>query len=232
MRPRTRVKNLPMDDQTHLRTPVSILLIEDNKQTAKGIIRLISSDHNFQILEWSKSAEEALQYLELAAKLPDLIIVDHGLPGISGTEGLRRVKARWPAIRIVIYTVFEQEAIIIEAIKAGADGYLLKDTQPELFMAELKVVMLGGAPMTPRVARKIIQPLNSPGTTQKEVILTDREIQILNYIGSGFTYTAIAEEIQISQNTVRRHIENIYRKLKVHNRAQAISRGRKEGMID
>ncbi|MES0490492.1 MAG: response regulator transcription factor [Leptospirales bacterium] len=219
-----------------------ISIVEDNTQVGKRVSALIERTPDLEFIKWYTSAESALE--ELPATDTEIIILDIGLPGMSGIDAIAKFKAKNSELKIIMFTVFEDEEIILAAIEQGANGYLLKDTIEELFLMEIKVVSLGGAPLTPRVAAKIIkeyQPkvLNADGKSKKEnrensnavMELSVRECEVLTLISLGYSYADVAEDIDISIHTVRRHIESIYRKLDVHNKTQAIEMGRRLGIL-
>ena len=209
---------------------IKVSVLEDNEAAGKSLVKILESNDDFILVSWCRSAEAALK--TLPQKSVDILIVDIGLPGISGLECIRLIKDVMPDIRPVVYTIFEDEQKIIQAIKFGAKGYILKDTPPDLFLAELKVIMLGGAPLTPRIAEKIIGLF--PGREEVSSVSPQNvlsETEIINQVALGLTYTDIARELNISVHTVRRHIENIYQKLDVHNKSEALKKARSEGLI-
>ncbi|RHX94376.1 DNA-binding response regulator [Leptospira yasudae] len=211
-----------------------VSIIEDNRHTALNLQELLSKSSDFQFLKHYPNSQKAIELLP--QETPDIVILDIGLPGKNGLECLLELKEKTPNTKYVIFTVFEDEEKIVEAIRAGASGYLLKDTSPELFLAELKVITLGGAPLTPRIADKIIREFSKKEGTKNPPItntlgLTEREMQILNLVALGMTFPDIAEELDISSHTVSRHIEKIYKKMEVHSRSEAIIRGRRMGII-
>ncbi|MDV6234476.1 response regulator transcription factor [Leptospira ellisii] len=211
-----------------------VSILEDNDHTASNLRILLEGSGDFRFLRRYSAAQEAVE--SLPREVPDIVILDIGLPGKNGLECLKELKVLTPNTKYVIYTVFEDEEKIVEAIQGGASGYLLKDTSPELFLAELRVIVLGGAPLTPRIADKIIREFakreeNKRLPIQNSLGLTERELQILNFVALGMTFPDIAEELDISSHTVSRHIEKIYKKMEVHSRSEAIIRGRRMGII-
>ncbi|MBM9498996.1 response regulator transcription factor [Leptospira sp. 201903071] len=212
----------------------SVSIIEDNLHTALNLQELLSKSSDLQFLKHYPNAQEAIS--KLPNEAPDIVILDIGLPGKNGLECMRELKDKTPNTKYVVFTVFEDEEKIVEAIRGGASGYLLKDTSPELFLAELRVIVLGGAPLTPRIADKIIREFTKKEETKNPPIvntlgLTERELQILNFVALGMTFPDIADELDISSHTVSRHIEKIYKKMEVHSRSEAIIRGRRMGII-
>jgi two-component system NarL family response regulator len=213
---------------------IRVAVVEDNIGAGRSMSQIIENSRDFTLTGWYTSAEDALT--RMPGRDVDIMIVDIGLPGISGLDLILRVKEGYPFLKPVVYTIFEDEKKIIQAIRNGAKGYILKDTPPELFLAELNVISLGGAPMTPRIADKIIGMfsgvnLDDDPQSPDDTGLTDREKEILSLVALGLTYNDIAGRINISGHTVRRHIEKIYQKLDVHTRSEALDRARKEGLI-
>ncbi|WP_017851395.1 response regulator [Leptospira interrogans serovar Szwajizak] len=211
-----------------------VSIVEDSPHTALNLQELLSKSNEFKFLEHYPNSHQAIEKIPL--NIPDIVILDIGLPEKSGLECLKELKEKTPNTKYVIFTVFEDEEKIVEAIQAGASGYLLKDTSPELFLAELKVIVLGGAPLTPRIADKIIREFTKKEESKNQPVqntlgLTKRKLQILNFIALGMTVSDIADELDISSHTVSRHIEKIYKKMEVHSKSEAIIRGRRMGII-
>ncbi len=201
----------------------------------KRLRNLFADAPDFHCLAVYASAEAALAEDGPALSALDLLLVDLELPGMDGAALIARLRTLRPELRLVVLTVFEDEASIVRALQNGAAGYLLKDTPDDRLIAELRVIQLGGSAMTPRVAAKIME-LATGGPARIEPAehlqtLTDREQQVMNHIALGFKYGEIADELNISSHTVRRHIEKIYRKLEVHSRSQAIQRSKNLGYL-
>lgn len=213
---------------------INVSIVEDNAKVTENIRTLFETTPEFRLLNHYPDAATALA--EIDKDKPDIIILDIGLPGLSGLDILEELKTILPDSKVVIYTVFEDEENIIRAIKKGANGYLLKDTPLDLFLAELKVIQLGGSPLTPRIASRIIEEFearseNVPIASEESNVLSNREKEVLNLVSLGLVYSDIADELDISPHTVSRHVENIYKKLNVHSKSEAIIRGRRLGII-
>jgi DNA-binding NarL/FixJ family response regulator len=210
----------------------------------------ISDDNNFLI----KSVKERLSFFEdivisftagsgLACmerlnedRHIDIILMDIEMPGYNGIETTALVKQKYPQIKIIVLTVFDNDESIFNAIKAGADGYLLKDIAPQALYDAIVQTLQGGAVMTPSIAFKTLNLLRFPlamqaETTDESVLLSPREIEVLEQLSTGLPYTSIAENLIVSPSTVRRHIENIYKKLQVHSKVEAITLARKKRLI-
>lgn len=206
--------------------PVPIALIEDHPPTRREMTRLLEENGAFRVTGSFASVEEA----ELVPTEARLVLLDLDLPGKHGSEAIPEIREALPAAKIVVHTVFEDVDSILRCIKAGVDGYLLKGMHPELFRAELNVVLLGGAPMTARVADHILSAydqgslsLTQPTAHPPNSPLTKREQEVLNLMALGLTYKEAAFRLSVSSGTIRKHIEHIYRKLNVNSKVEAIN---------
>ena len=214
-----------------------IAIVEDTQTIADQLERVVRADADLSFVGKFDSAEKAIRHLPTL--MPDLCILDIGLPGMNGIAALKILKKKLPQMKVVVFTVFEDSEYIIEAIQNGASGYLLKDTDRGLLVSELKVMLQGGATLTPRVALKISQMLPAQQVAERlrldedapRGMLTERQVAILNHIALGFDYREIADELGISEHTVRRHIENIYERLEVSTKREAIRAGFKFGFL-
>lgn len=190
----------------------------------------INLEHRFT----ASNGDELLDILEDNYN-HDLILMDIEMPKMNGIEATSEVKRQYPHIKIIMLTVFDNDENIFNAIRAGADGYLLKDTNAETLHNAILEVLDGGAPMTPAIARKTLKLLRSP-VSEIDMInevfkLSERETGVLEQLATGNSYTRIAETLFISPGTVRKHIENIYKKLKVHNKLEALEKARKHKLL-
>lgn len=167
----------------------------------------------------------------------DLILMDIEMPVMNGIQATAEIKNRYPHIKIVMLTVFDNDENIFNAIKAGADGYLLKETKPDELHQGILDTMNGGAAMNPSIAIKTLRLLRNPmvnidSNDKEKIRLTDRETEVLEQLAKGLSYSIIADNLIISPGTVRKHIENIYKKLQVHNKIEAIIKARNNKLID
>jgi DNA-binding NarL/FixJ family response regulator len=195
---------------------ISVAIIEDDETIREGYAFLIGNTSGYRIAGTYPSVEEALKKIE--ADDPDVILLDVELPGISGVESLPKLKKLLPETHILILTVYEQEATIFKALGNGAAGYLTKNTPPEKIIAAIHEVMDGGGPMSANIARMVISSFKRNESSP----LTRRETEILEQIAAGKSRKRIADELYIDLETVKSHIKNIYHKLDVHSKADAI----------
>lgn len=206
----------------------NIVIVEDRPVVQQRLTDLFMHQCDFRIMALCSSAEEVMPRLEKITC--DLLIADLELPGMNGEELIPLVRAKYPLMKLVVFTVFEDQARIVRLLRLGVNGYLLKDTTDELLVAELKVILLGGAPLSPRVARKILDDERDHVGFQANP-LSERETEILNLIALGMTYRSIADDLEISPNTVRVHIGHIYEKLATSCKVEALNRARQLGII-
>jgi DNA-binding NarL/FixJ family response regulator len=209
-------------------TPVTLLILEDQPIIQARLHSLFTAENRFTLLKICGSAEEALA--ELLVQTPQIFLVDLELPGMSGEELIPLVRAKYPDIKIVVFTVFEDQARIVRLLRLGIRGYLLKDIADDLLIAELGVICAGGSTLTERVAQTLMTEIQQ-SAPQTPSILTDRETEVLNLTALGLNYKDIAEDLDISPHTVRRHINHIYEKLEVGSKVEALNRARQLGML-
>lgn len=201
--------------------------VVDDKQTNRNfLIDKLRDKPNIMVVFSASNGQEFLDRMKEAGEKPEVVFMDIDMPGMNGIEAVEAASAVYPDTRFLMLTVFDDEDKIFEAIKAGAVGYLLKEESAErLVQAIEEVVEYGGAPMSPRVARKSLQMLSNQKAGKKgkeETQLSEREMQILHGLVDGKDYKQIAGDLYLSPQTVRTHISNIYKKLHVNNKAQAI----------
>ncbi len=214
---------------------IKIAIAEDNSFLAKAVEEKISFFNQLSYKFRGANGAELIGKLELNHNI-DVILMDIQMPEMDGITATEIIKKKYPQIKIIMLTVFDEDEKIFKAIKAGADGYLLKEIDAESLCKSILEVLDGGAPMTPSIALKALKLLRNPQdfseVQEVEMIqLTKREIQILEQISKGLAYGDIAENLFISSGTVRKHIENIYRKLQVHNKIEAVQKGKKHRII-
>lgn len=199
-------------------------IVEDNKKIRDLIQRYLDMQKEMQCPVAVDTVEELLDFLEKHEK-PDAILMDIQLPGMSGIKGMEIIKSKYPEIEIIMLTVYHDSHKIFDSLKAGASGYLLKHTSLPEIKEAIEDLMKGGAPMSPQIARKVISHFNEEAPKKNEdSILTSREQDIVNGLVDGLSYKMIADRFDISIDTVRAHIRNIYKKLHVNSKAEVITK--------
>jgi DNA-binding NarL/FixJ family response regulator len=226
--------------------PLRVAIVEDDARYRDSLELLLAVHPGLELVDTFGSGVAALEALEgrTPASAPpwDLVLMDIDLPGLSGIETTRRLKPRLPELLVVVLTVFEEPARILEAICAGADGYLLKRTPPAELLEQLDVVAAGGAPLTAGVARTVLDlvrergaaagaPQNDAGPLPGGPPLSPREREVLRGLVDGLAYKQVADQLGVSLDTVRTHVRGLYRKLQVHSVAEAVGRALREGLV-
>jgi DNA-binding NarL/FixJ family response regulator len=208
---------------------ISVAIVEDNKDIREALEMIIRMSDSCTLSGSYSSAEEAV--VGLPAMPPQVVLMDINLGGMSGIECVRRVKPQHPEILFMMCTVYEEDEKIFEALAAGANGYILKKTAPNKMLEAIRELQDGGAPMSSQIARKVVAAFNN-GTHGKPVnssqksldTLSNRETEILEQLAKGLLYKEIAAQLNISQETVRKHVYHIYEKLHVNNRVEAVNK--------
>jgi DNA-binding NarL/FixJ family response regulator len=202
---------------------ITLVIVEDLDEVRDGLKNFLALSNEFKILDTFKTAEEALY--DIPRLMPDIVIMDISLPGMNGIECIRQVKDKSKSTQFMMFTVYENDEKVFEALKAGASGYLLKNTGL-LHMAEaLKELYNGGSPMSANIARKLVSVFRENANDVDELeTLSNRENEILKLLAKGLLYKEIADQLGISTSTVRQHIHKIYDKLHVQNRTEAINK--------
>jgi DNA-binding NarL/FixJ family response regulator len=202
---------------------ISLAIVEDLDEVRDGLKNFISLSKDFKILDTFKTAEEAL--FDIPKLQPDIVIMDINLPGMSGIECIRQVKDKSPKTQFMMFTVYENDEKVFEALKAGASGYLLKNTGLVQLIESLRELHDGGSPMSANIARKLVTVFRDKEKELEPVeALSNRENEILQLLSKGLLYKEIADKLSISVSTVRQHIHHIYEKLHVQNRTEAINK--------
>jgi DNA-binding NarL/FixJ family response regulator len=211
---------------------IKVVLVEDNDSIREGLKMLINGTEGYSCANSFSNCETMLK--NIVRIDPDVLLMDLGLPGMSGIEGIKKVKALIPDLTIMVLTVYEENDRVFDAICAGASGYLVKKTPPSKLLEAIKDAYDGGAPMSSQIARKVIDffQKKKPVFPGKEIyILTPREKEILSGLVEGRNFKSIADSLFISVETVRFHFRNIYKKLHVHSQSEAVAKAIKEGII-
>jgi DNA-binding NarL/FixJ family response regulator len=201
---------------------IKIAIVEDNNTLRQSLEQLFTRTKDMKCVASLSNLMNVVS--ELTKTQPDIVLMDIGLPNISGIEGVRTVKNNFPEIQVLMFTVFEDDEKIFDAIRAGASGYLLKKTPSMEIMEAIRQLYDGGAPMSPSIARKVINLFHSQHTSVPDYQLTARESEILYSLVDGLSYKKIAEKYFVSISTVRTHICNIYQKLHVNSKSQAVAK--------
>jgi len=203
---------------------IKLAIVEDLEEVAEGLSEFIRRDKDLQLLAMYRTAEAAA--LELPIIKPDIVIMDINLPGITGIECIRQVKQTGIAMQFMMFTVYENNDQVLEALKAGASRYLLKKTPPAQIIEAIKELHNGGSPMSATIARKLVTIFQEQpkGPNAEAAVLTQREKEVLECLAKGMLYKEISEQLGISFHTVRQHIRTIYEKLHVQNKTEAINK--------
>jgi DNA-binding NarL/FixJ family response regulator len=209
---------------------IRVVIIEDHLAMRDTLAALIARADDLELVGSYGSMEDALESVTRDA--PDVVLADIGLPGMAGTEGVRHLRAIQPNLQILMLTVFADNENIFEAICAGASGYLLKDTPPDRLLAAIAELANGGAPMSPGIARKVVTMFQSNAPAPRTAsALSDRELQVLTLLADGHVYKSAAHTLGISQDTIRFHVRNIYEKLHVHSKSEAVVKAIRHGIL-
>ncbi len=214
---------------------IRIAIVDDNSFLIKTIQEKLSFFDDFTIKFTAVNGQELLDKLDKSHAV-DLILMDIEMPQMNGIDATYQVKQKYPQIKIIMLTVFDNDENIFKSIKAGADGYFLKEVNPQELYNGIHETLNGGAAMTPSIALKTLKLLREPvsfddAQATEEVTLTAREIEVLEQLSKGLKYNAIAENLFLSAGTIRKHVENIYNKLQVHNKLEAIQKAKNNKLI-
>jgi DNA-binding NarL/FixJ family response regulator len=208
---------------------IKVSIIEDHKEFREGLAFLLDASEGFICVDSFSSAEDGIKGL---TGKEDVVLLDINLPNLSGIEAIPLIKEKFPSLKIIMLTIFDDDENIMEAILAGADGYLLKKTTPVQVLSSLKECMEGGSPITPSIAKKVLNLFKQKIPKKNDdFALTQREIEILNCLVDGMNNETIAKKFFISVQTVRNHIRHIYEKLQVHSKSQAVVKAIREGLV-
>jgi len=219
-----------MHGSNKLNTPIWVSLVEDNRFIREGWTETLKGVEDFQIIGSFGSCEEA--FVNPSFNDSEVILMDIGLPGMSGIDGVKKIKEANIDAAIVICTVYEDDQKIFDALCAGAIGYLVKEVNPPELIQAVRDAAAGGSPMTPNIARKVIATLQKPKPEEApEHNLTDREKEVLVMLAEGKSYPTIAQQLYLSVDGVVSRIRNIYMKLQAHSRAEAVAKGLARGII-
>ena len=210
--------------------PIRVAIVEDQQGTREGLATLIAGSAGFVVRGSYGSMESALAGLE--RERADVVLCDIGLPKMNGIEGVKHLKERQPALEVLMLTVHGDDEHVFEAVCAGASGYLLKDTPPARLVEAIRELHQGGAPMSPEIARRVVAMFSRVAPPrQAEHALSPREVELLELFTAGHGYKTAAKELGLSIDTVRFHVRNVYAKLHVHSKSEAVIRALKMGLV-
>ena len=209
---------------------IRVAIVEDRREIRDGLATIISGTPGFRCTGAYRSMEEALESVD--GNLPDVVLNDIGLPGMSGIDGIRILKQRHPALLVLMLTIYDDDDRIFEALCAGASGYLLKKTPPARLLELLREAVAGGAPMSPEVARRVValfRTFRPPDNTTCE--LTPHEIRLLRLFVEGHNYKTAAAELGVTVHTISFHLRSIYEKLQVHSKSEAVVKALRNRLV-
>lgn len=209
---------------------IKVAIVEDLRDIRDGLATMLKFTEGYRCTGGYRSMEEALERIK--TEVPDVVLVDIGLPGMNGIEGIRLLKERYPNMLLLILTVYEDDEYIFDALCAGACGYLLKKTSPARLIESLREAMDGGAPMSPEVARRVISLFRDIRPPDRaDYHLTPHETRLLRLLVEGHNYKTAAVEVGVSVTTVAFHMRNIYDKLQVHSKSEAVAKALRNRLV-
>ena len=217
-------------DSREMSRPIKVAIVEDERDIRECLTFLVNGTPGYSCTGRYRSMEEALP--DIANRLPDVVLSDIGLPGMSGIEGVRILKERHPNLLVLMLTVYDDDERIFDAMCAGASGYLLKRTPPARLLESLTEAVNGGAPMSPEVARRVVSLFREVRPPDRvDYQLTPHEIRVLKLLVDGHNYKTAAVELGVSVHTVNFHVRSIYEKLQVHSRSEAVVKALRNRLI-
>lgn len=223
-----------MDDNTKPYPPaeMKVAIIEDQRKFREYLAALINGSPGFRCAGSFRSMEEALARMPAGSELPDVVLVDIGLPGMDGIEGIRILKGRHPNLILLMHTVYDGDERIFDALCAGANGYLLKKTSPARLLESLREAINGGAPMTPEVAHQVIRLFREIRPAEKpDEQLTPHEVRLLEMLAEGHNYETAGAELGVTTHTISFHLQRIYEKMHVHSKTEAVAKALRNRLI-
>lgn len=209
--------------------PIRLFVVDDHILFRRGLIGLLSDMNEFEVAGEAGSGEEALRMIAKAK--PDIILLDVNMPGLSGVETLRSMRASGLEMRVLMLTVSQDENDLVGAIMAGASGYLLKNVEPEMLRRTLLDVAQGKSVLSPEMTAQVFKVMRRSQSARSPDLVSGRELDVLRCLARGLTTTQIASELYISENTVKTHIRHILEKMEVNNRAEAVAKALQAGLI-
>ena len=209
---------------------IAVMIVEDSRGIRDGLARLIDRVDGFRCVGRYRTMEEALA--ARPSEPPDVALLDIGLPGMSGTAGIEPLKCRHPDVLVLMITVHDDDDRIFEAMCAGACGYLLKKTPPEKLIESVREVVNGGAPMSPEVARRVVELFRKFRPPERaDCHLTPHELRLLGMLVDGHTYRTAAEELGVTVHAISFHMRHVYEKLRVHSKSEAVAKALRHQLL-
>ena len=210
---------------------IRVVIFEDNKDLRNGLFQLINGTDGFNCIDTFSNCDHLVEHIEKTK--PDVVLMHIEMPGISGIEGVWVIKERFPGIKILMETIFEDDDKIFQSICAGAEGYILKYTSPVEILDAIKEIYEGGSPMTPSIANRVLKMVKEKESKSRKTDfdLTLREKEILACLVEGLSYKMTADTCAVSIDTVNAHVKNIYRKLQVHSKSEAVVKAIKSKIV-
>lgn len=204
---------------------ITVSIVEDDDEIRESLALLITGTPGFECLTTYGDCESSID--GIVEERPDVVLMDIGLPGMSGIEGIKLLKQQIPDLDILVISIRENDKTVFDALCNGASGYLIKETPPARILEAIREVKNGGAPMSTQIARMVVSSFKVTPSDS----LTQRETEVLSELCKGMSYKMIADSLFISEETVRRHIKSIYRKLEVHSKSEAVAKAIKEKLV-
>lgn len=209
---------------------IRAMIVEDQRDLREGLTTLVNYTPGFTCIGSFRTMEECLARVK--HEVPDVILSDIGLPGMSGIEGIKILKDLHPDLIVLVLTVYDDNEKIFDALCAGASGYLLKQTEPAELLRSVREAVAGGAPMSPEVAARVIKLFREVRPPEKvEYDLTPHELRLLKLLVEGYNYVTASEKLNISYNTIKFHVRNIYDKLQVHSKSEAVAIAMRDRLV-
>lgn len=201
---------------------IAIAIVEDDPEISGSLYYILSEHLGKESISKYSSGEQFISSLQ--TKQPDVVLMDIQLPGLNGIECVAKIKPQHPEIQFMIFSIYEDSDKLFEALCAGATGYLIKSSPPEKILAAIEEIHLGGSPMSPQIARKVVEKFSNKNSSPNAInLLTEREKEILTFLSKGLRYKEISSQLFLSVETVRKHVRNIYSKLQVSSRTEALN---------
>lgn len=216
---------------------VKILVVDDHAIVREGTARMLELTPEFQVVGQASSAREGMDMVR--SLKPEIVLMDIRMPGINGIEATRMIKNEFQDVEVIVLSMYDEEEYVVEAVKAGATGYLLKDSSQDDLVRAIRIVHSGGSLIQPGLARKVLKEFahlarETTGQPRFHTLreLSDREIEVLQYVAEGKSNKEIADQLVISEKTVKAHLRSIFRKLEVGDRAQAVAHAMRKGLVE